>query len=246
MKLPRNSKFATEVYISQCNVDWGSEEIFASHLDSSGIFLDVGANIGYYSLYMLPRVGGVQAFEPDPNAQAVLRENLYGRPNTEVHGFAVGRRSGRGPFISEKNSEVSHLADPLTENGKKSLEIDVITIDDFVADRKLAITGMKIDVEGADVDVIEGALTTLESQFPLVLTETTPGNRLLHLVEPLGYRVFGFIKSPKTVQFRFREIGGGDNLQTKMLFLVPPPLQYAFERLVDQIPRSNEMQTARE
>ena len=66
MRLPTASKFASEVFITGSKVDWGSEELFVNHLNASEVVLDVGANIGYYSLYVLPRTAAVHAFEPDP------------------------------------------------------------------------------------------------------------------------------------------------------------------------------------
>ena len=233
MRLPRASKFATEVFITGANVDWGSEELFASHLDASGVVLDVGANIGYYSLYMLPKAGAVHAFEPDPRALAVLRLNLAAHSNAHIHSVAVGKRFGKSSFILEPNSEVSHLAGPSTQLGEERNEVDVTTIDQFVAERDLRVTGIKIDVEGADLDVIEGAIKTQGSQTPLVLTETSPDERLFALIRPLGYRVFAFIKHPNTAKFRLQEIVREGNLQTKMLFLVPTRLWKPFENLTD-------------
>ena len=231
MRLPRASKFASEVFITGANVDWGSEELFANHLDASGVVLDVGANIGYYSLYMLPRAGAVHAFEPDPRALPVLRLNLAAHSNAHVHSVAVGNRIGNSSFILEPNSEVSHLADSSTHLGGNRCEVDVTTIDHFVAEKDLQITGIKIDVEGADLDVIEGAIQTLASQAPLVLTETTPDERLFGLIRPLNYKVFAFVKHPDTVNFQLQQISRETNLQTKMLFLVPTRLQSAFVSL---------------
>jgi FkbM family methyltransferase len=231
MLLPRTSKFASEVFITGSHVDWGSEEVFANHLDASGVVLDVGANIGYYSLYVLPRISGVHAFEPDPRALTVLRANVAGHANAHIHSLAVSKGTGKSFFILEPNSEVSHLADPSTQPSDERCDIEVTTIDNFVAERGLRITGIKIDVEGADLDVIEGAVRTLESQFPLVLTETKPGERLFKMIRPLGYKVFAYVKHPNTSQFTFQEIVGEGNFQTKMLFLVPTRLQGTFEDL---------------
>ncbi len=231
MRLPRQSKFASEVFITGSNVDWGSEELFANHLDASGVVLDVGANIGYYSLYMLPRVAAVHAFEPDPRALPVLQSNLASHSNAHVHNVAIGKCIGKSSFILEPNSEVSHLTGLSTQLGKDSYEVDVTTIDQFVAERDLRITGIKIDVEGADLDVIEGAIKTLGSQAPLVLTETTPDERLFGLIRPLSYKVFAFIKGPNTSKFQLQEMVRVSTVQTKMLFLVPTILQSTFESL---------------
>ncbi|MGH9615212.1 MAG: FkbM family methyltransferase [Acidobacteriaceae bacterium] len=229
MNLPRTSKFATEVFITRSNLDWGSEELFAEHLDVAGVVLDVGANIGYYSLYVLPRASAVHAFEPDPRASAVLRSNLAGHPNAHIHTLAVGSRVGKSQFALEQNSEISHVTSFANQTGNEAIEVDVTTIDRFTEENNLNVTGIKIDVEGADLDVIEGALGTLRSQVPLVLTETKPDERLFNLIQPLGYRVFAFVKEAGIPRFGFREIACDSNLRTKTLFLVPPNLHSSFE-----------------
>ena len=232
MALPRTSKFASEVFITHANVDWGSEALFASHLDPAGVVLDIGANIGYYSLYLLPRVAAVHSFEPDPRVLAALRSNLAENSNAYVHTLAVGNHIGKARFALAPDSEVSHVVSSSMKTGENSHEVDLTTIDRFVSDNRLSVTGIKIDVEGADIDVIEGGLETLASQTPLVLTETEPGERLFGLIRPLGYSVFAFVKNSALPRFVLREIHSGDRWQTKMLFLVPNRLQSTFESLV--------------
>jgi len=55
----------SEVYVTNADMDWGSEKLLSCILDPDGTFIDVGAHTGYYSLYMLPLVSFVYAFEPD-------------------------------------------------------------------------------------------------------------------------------------------------------------------------------------
>ncbi|HEY5254780.1 MAG TPA: FkbM family methyltransferase [Acidobacteriaceae bacterium] len=236
MRLPTTSKFASEVFITGSKVDWGSEALFANQLAASGVVLDVGANIGYYSLYVLPRTSAVYAFEPDPRALDVLRFNLAPHANAHIQGVAVGKYIGKSVFILESNCEVSHLAGTSNQIVGQRCEVDVTTIDQFVSDKDLHITGIKIDVEGADLDVIEGAVKTLASQAPLVLTETAPEERLFETIRPLGYKVFAFIKPLNTSKFQFQEIVRESNFQTKMLFLVPTRLQSTFENLKQSKP----------
>lgn len=238
MTLPKASKFASEVFITNCHVDWGSEELFSNHLNPSGVVLDVGANVGYYSLYLLPKVADVHAFEPDPRALVALRANVGGHPNAHVHCMAVSNRRGKARFTLAQDSEVSRLVDPSLPGGGESQEIDVTTIDDFVADRRLSVTGIKIDVEGADMLVLEGALNTLASQFPLVLTETSPDNRLMEMLHPFDYRVFAFVLDPGSTQIQFRELHGNTKMKTKMLFLAPPRLHWVFEQAAKEHGRS--------
>ena len=163
----------------------------------------------------------------DHRAQVTLARNFAGHSNAYIHRLAVGRGDGKGRFALASHSEISHLSnDPFEGN-----EIDVVTIDRFVLDKGLSITGIKIDVEGSDIDVLKGGLATLESQSPLVLTEARPEDRLFALVNPLGYRVFAFTKKFPARGFTFEEIPEKGNCKTKMLFLVPRRLHPRYEAL---------------
>jgi hypothetical protein len=52
MCLPPLDRFASEAYITGADVDWESERLLFSLLGKQGVFLDIGAHIGYYALYM--------------------------------------------------------------------------------------------------------------------------------------------------------------------------------------------------
>ncbi len=237
MVLPRTSKFASEVFITRCHVDWGSEALFARHLNSAGVFLDVGANIGYYSLYMLPLVATIHAFEPDLAAHAKLRKNLaLYTPRATAHAVAVGKMNGIASFVTHSDSEISHLVQSASDGASPTQQVPITTIDQFVADfltipQPQIVTGIKIDVEGADFQVLEGARNTLATHSPLVLAETSPDARLFEFLQPHDYRVFAFTRSFPGHAFQLQAITASTNLPTKMLFLVPPRLSTAFQAL---------------
>lgn len=235
MTLPIGDHFASEAFITEGDVDWGSERLFASLLTRKGAFLDVGAHIGYYSLYMLPRVLEVYSFEPDPRVFALLEKNLSGRRNIEMIAAAVGATQGRARFTMERDAEVSHLSDK-GEDGGNQIVVDVVTIDAFVAARRLNVEAIKIDVEGHDAEVIEGALGVLATQQPLVLTEARPDAVLFALAKRAGYRVFAYVRHPRTRRKQFAELIAEIPIrgETKMVFLVPARLGEEFARLVGE------------
>jgi FkbM family methyltransferase len=229
--LPVNNRFASEAFITGSDVDWGSEELLYSQLKGKGFFLDIGAHIGYYSLYMLPKTKGVHAFEPDPRVLKFLEKNLGRKTNVHINTCAVGNKKGKAKFILENDAEVSHLARNEQPNTNE-IEIDVTTIDSFVCSHNLSIEAIKIDVEGFDLDVISGGMETMLSQQPIVLTESTPDTRLFELAGGVSYRVFAFVCNAKTRSKRFVELKKQplENEHTKMLFLVPPNLSAEIEK----------------
>src|SRR3954470_13187118 len=54
--IPPDSRIGSEVFVTGSDIDWGAEALFVSFTNSMTDFIDVGANIGYYSVYLAPRV----------------------------------------------------------------------------------------------------------------------------------------------------------------------------------------------
>jgi len=176
---------------------------------------------------MLPLVKAVYAFEPDPRARAWLTRNLSPYPNALIVPVAVGARSGRATYVLSPDPETSHLSSGFVGEGNV-LEVEVITVDEFVARFNLRVTAIKIDVEGFDFDVVAGALQTLRNQAPLVLTEAKLEDRLFQLISDLDYRVFAFTRDFKMMRTAFEELHPHTKANTKMLFLVPGRLASEF------------------
>lgn len=229
MNLPISDRFATEAFITNGNVDWGSEALLFSLLTGSGAFLDVGSHIGYYALYMLPRAAEVYAFEPDPKVRVLLEQNVKGKSKIQVLPWAVGATPGRARFTLEADSAVSHFAGEY-DNPASIITVDVITLDNFANTRGTTVEAIKIDVEGHDTAVIQGALNLMYQQQPIVLTEAQPDATLFALTRKVNYRVFAFVAHPKTRHRHLAELLPDHPIpgETKMLFLVPPRLSNAF------------------
>jgi hypothetical protein len=76
LRLPKENHYSSDIFVTNCEIDWGAERVLSKHLEKNGVFLAVGAHMGYYSLYVLPLVKAVYAFEPDSRARAWLTRNL--------------------------------------------------------------------------------------------------------------------------------------------------------------------------
>jgi FkbM family methyltransferase len=222
--LPVLDRFASEAYITDADVDWGSERLLFSLLGKQGVFLDIGAHIGYYSLYMRPRAVAVYAFEPDPRLCPYLEKNLMGKRDVHILRCAVGGAEGRASFVLEEDTELSHLSNGPAPGTQRVIEVDVVTVDAFVRSRDLFVEAIKIDVQGFDTHVIEGALETLKTQQPVVLTEARPDRVLFDLALQASYAVFAFVRDARTRTRGFARLTKRPPGHTKMLFLVPERL----------------------
>jgi FkbM family methyltransferase len=166
-------------------------------------FWDVGANIGFYSWLVktLRPTVQVQAFEPDPNNVALMRATISGArlEGIALHEIALGDRIGVTQFTFD---DVSGLAGCVTESDQYSLarttygsareaEVTISTIDEIRSQQNRRISLMKIDVEGHEAAVIQGALKTLAADHPTVviecLSETLP--IVTELLTGVGYSI---------------------------------------------------------
>lgn len=151
---------------------------FVSLLRPHMTFFDVGANIGAYSLPVAQRlpVGRVIAFEPNPPAISRLRRNIEasGMTNIEVveKGLSDSKRvasmSETAPDgASGRNLSAAMVSEHVNLGGAT---VQLTTIDDYCSERNVTqIHAMKIDVEGHEMNVLDGAEATLESSEQMIL-----------------------------------------------------------------------------
>lgn len=229
--LPRSSQSGSEAYVTGANVDLGAEKLFAHLADGGRDFLDVGANIGYYSLYMAPRVRRVYAFEPDARCLPALTANAKTAGNIEIVTKVVAEVSGAVGFDVSGGTEFSHISDDADNR------LAATSIDDFVEETGSDVGQLKIDAEGHDLTVLMGAQRTLELARPLVLTEYTQSpegineaGELYALCDELDYEIYGLAygRDQNPAEAVLRQMCVDDDEISKMLFLVPPRLANVF------------------
>ncbi len=157
---------------------------FASAIKPGDIVIDVGANIGYYTLVAARCVGEggrVYAFEPDPTNFNMLTENVKANSFTNVVPLqkAVCATTGTTQLLQKKASTHSLFDHPLAPT-KRSIPVDAVALDDFLgalseADQK-RISLVKIDAEGAEPLILEGLVNVIKRKSTLtIICELLPG-----------------------------------------------------------------------
>lgn len=142
------------------------------------IILDIGANFGYFSLFFSIKSpeGNVHAFEPIPASKKLLDKHLAKNNITNVSTFEAGisNEIGSIEFTHSENlaANTYKSESPIYSNSKK-IKVKVTTIDEFVKLKNLEkLDFIKIDVEGAELDVLKGAEKTLKLLKPKLLLAT--------------------------------------------------------------------------
>lgn len=148
------------------------------------LVLDVGANSGYYALLAVavaPDVT-VDAYEPYPPAEDLLRANIRvnGTDHVHVHAVAVGAEPGRAtlyvPDPSHGLLETSSSLNPqfAPERPGTEIEVDVVTLDERYPAGGADPALIKIDVESLEPDVLAGGIELVTRARPLLVLELLP------------------------------------------------------------------------
>jgi FkbM family methyltransferase len=157
-----------------------------------GVFVDIGANVGYYTLLAARRVGRdgrVIAFEPNPVSLKVLLLNTASAGGAiQVYPFAVSDREG---FLSLMRIVSIASTKRVSEEELRYPSDVVLTyavrLDDVLRDEP-RIDVLKCDVDGHDYRAIRGGLATLARTHPVVFAEFNPGTlRAFSEVDPTEY-----------------------------------------------------------
>ncbi len=233
--LPRGSPFASDVFVTGANTDWNSECLLAAYLSSfanAGDFIDVGANIGYYSAYMSPLARNCYAFEPDIRNLPLLRRTASLLSNVTVIDQAIQDSKGVIHLDVSSAPDLTHVIHAAHSPGVQTAT--ATTIDCFCAENPhVSPLAVKIDIEGFDILALEGAAEVARKHKPVFLIEfaiedqrPNSWERLARFVQQNDYTVYAIAREdPSAFEYRF-ELHQPDfialpKLFTKMLFLVP-------------------------
>ena len=145
------------------------------------VIFDVGANDGE-SIERFKKIfskSKIYSFEPDDNAFQRLKKNYYNKENIEIFDFGISNRDGNQQFYSYDHDKISSLmqldansklfksrkiAKNSGEDFEKLKDIKILKLDSFVKDKNIPrINILKIDVQGYEPEVIEGAKYLIEN-----------------------------------------------------------------------------------
>jgi len=160
---------------------WGEHEldVLGEIVRPGGTAIDVGANQGFFAFAFAAIVDRVEAFEPNPDYAGFARRMLGARAH--VHAVAISNRKGRQEFVVPVSEEgtVLHLGGNLkqaaaTVDDSKTMrfEVEVRTLDSY-AFRDVRV--IKVDVEGSEMEVLEGGRETILRDRPPLIVELLTG-----------------------------------------------------------------------
>ncbi len=188
------------------------------NLNNSNHFLDIGAHFGYFTLIASELVGEngiVLSFEPTGKSYELLQENIAGLRNIITQQKAISNSLEPIIFYEFPNLYSEYNTSDITQFESKKwinnfkptkVEVETTTIDTITKDGKFNPQIIKIDVEGAEYNVISGGLTFFKNYKPIIVMEYLEPKRknethkkALDLLSSLGYNSY-IIKNDGTIE----------------------------------------------
>ena len=199
--------------ISRIIREWGwfsqnDLRVYDTFLTEGDLFVDVGANIGWYSVYasfLVGPKGSVIAIEPDPLHAQLLRKNgeLSHLAQLEVVESAVGSRDAEVALYRCADNFGDHCLlarDDAFFPGREKVMVPMTTVDRIVSRRSRSPRLIKIDIQGAEGDLFAGMRAILNApNKPIFIIEFSPGLMLRYGSSP--FEMFAFIEKEGYIPF---------------------------------------------
>jgi FkbM family methyltransferase len=179
--------------------------------------LDIGAHQGLYTLLSSKRVGSrgrVIAFEPSPRERRALRLHVWLNlcANVTIQALAMGNEVAESDLYVVNGSQTgcNSLRPPDVMSGTSPIRVRVTRLDHWLDQRKIdRVHFIKLDVEGAELDVLKGAERLLEDRpRPVILAEVQDVR-----TRPWGYRAKEIINQLSGKHFRWFRLSENGSLQ---------------------------------
>lgn len=156
------------------------KEIYSKVIKRGDTVLDIGANIGMHTIQfsrLVGKNGSVIAFEPVPETREILKSNVSRYNNVLVSRFAVADYDGSTLFVKAVHSsgtmEESGMRhreyNDVKNTNTKKIIVDVVRVDSL--DTLDNISFIKMDIEGGEIEALEGARETIKKYRPYMSVE---------------------------------------------------------------------------
>lgn len=148
--------------------EYDKQQLLITKVQEGSTFFDIGANVGFYTLLASVLAGArghIYSFEPvRRNLNYLYRHlGLNNISNVSVFEVAVSDHSGTSSFDSGTGPSTGKIS----PNGE--ISVDVVSLDTLYAEGKISLPDcIKIDVEGAEYQVLNGALALLRRSHPII------------------------------------------------------------------------------
>lgn len=191
-------------------------EPFRCYMPEGARVVDVGACLGDHTVtyaQFVGTTGQVCAFEPNPEAFECLRYNSRAFPQIALYPLALGGRNGTGRLVPNyANLGNTKIIPTDSDSGVPTVKLDVI------AAPWSRLDFMKIDAEGMEPEILDGAAQTISRHHPVLLMEVNSYELALR-----GYRPASIYERLDILGYRVSHVRPADTLEGSELDILAVP-----------------------
>jgi FkbM family methyltransferase len=229
----------TEVFVTNCKMDWGLERLFfLSTTANTGILVDIGAHTGIYTKLMIPICKGSLMIDTSEKCcRLALDEIANQHTNKNMRVIHNPCWSSSGVTIEIEINEASGFSDSNIDRKSGGVPMKSVCIDDLIeSETGVEVSCIKIDVDGPDIEVLNGAERTIIKNRPSILIENT-SEYLLQFAKRHNYKAFCACIPPdgdkpwSTTLVNIASLSDLKILNGKMSLLIPEEKAFFLENL---------------
>jgi FkbM family methyltransferase len=180
-------------------------EIILEMIADNGVIIDIGANVGWYSLNLAISIkkSKIYALEPIPSTFKMLGKNiaLNNFSNISLFNIGLGDKKSISKFYYYPEGAGNASLKKLAQNRRlEIIKCHIDTLDNFIIEKKITrLDFIKCDVEGAELLVFKGGVETIKKYKPVIFTEmlrkwskkfSYHPNDIIGLFNNIGYKCF--------------------------------------------------------
>jgi len=181
-----------------------------SQLKDGGTFIDIGAHVGNHSLYFLQNTSAnVMSFEPNPEAYRALAANIYHgeyRLRAQAFNIAIADKEADGILSPENPKDAGTMTILWPEEKKDGVKVKIRPLDSFIKQIDEDVKLIKIDTEGCEVSVLEGAKKIIKKYYPVICAESRTVEEFSNVYEILsgiGYYPQAIYNATPTIVWQY-------------------------------------------
>ncbi len=217
-------------------------------------FIDVGANIGFFSLLLSAQKPSLRviAFEPNPRNHALLTKNASsnGFRHLVCEPLALSDADGTAPFYLADSDMSASLRPDFAFHEAPPIAVKTVTLDSYLKSR--ALSGrlvLKVDVEGAEDAFFKGARETIAALKPDIITEVAikSSPAYVSFLREHGYQFYSITDEGLRATSELQPVVRGNLLFLNYLLSARPPAVLAelFERIRPAVQKIDLYQTSK-
>ena len=198
----------------------GLTKMVLEYLKPGDTFFDVGAHFGYFTLLsssIVGKKGQVHSFEPTSSTFTVLQSNVEGRSNVILNNCGVFSKKMTLPFNDygiEYSAFNSFENRRLDISNPQKLEVQAISLNEYIYSKKIVPDFIKIDAEGAEYEILAGGGERMITDFQPVISIEVGGKNSAKCIQYLtgkGYQAYEY-KEGHIIEHRLIDQYSYDNI----------------------------------